>query len=152
MAGIGGDYRPSAVVAGNAAYNHWVKIGSATYSCLEDSLNSAGVANNIAAQINASDPNCSCTTGGAYGNEIFISLRSGKYGPVAVSSSDGSGGATLVELPALGEDRQRHVFLLRRIAEQRADSGQRRRRRSTLPTRTARPQWEVSTTTRSSSR
>ena len=80
---------------GNAAYNHWVKIGSATYSCLEDSLNSAGVANNIAAQINASDPNCSCTTGGAYGNEIFISLRSGKYGPVAVSSSDGSGGATL---------------------------------------------------------
>jgi hypothetical protein len=80
---------------GNAAYNHWVKIGSATYSCLEDSLNSAGVANNIAAQINASDPNCSCTTGGAYGNEIFISLRSGKYGPMAVSSSDGSGGATL---------------------------------------------------------
>ena len=80
---------------GNAAYNHWVKIGSATYSCLEDSLNSAGVANNIAGQINASDPNCSCTTGGAYGNEIFISLRSGKYGPVAVSSSDGSGGATL---------------------------------------------------------
>ena len=80
---------------GNAAYNHWVKIGSNTYSCLEGSLNSAGVANNIAAQINASDPNCSCTTGGAYGNEIFISLRSGEYGPVAVSSSDGSGGATL---------------------------------------------------------
>ncbi|HJX53492.1 MAG TPA: hypothetical protein VJ801_12065, partial [Polyangia bacterium] len=80
---------------GNAAYNHWVKIGSATYPCLEDSLNSAGVASNIAAQINASDPNCSCTTGGAYGNEIFISLRSGNYGPVAVSSSDGSGGATL---------------------------------------------------------
>ena len=44
---------------GNAAYNHWVTIGSATYSCLEDSLNSAGVANNIAGQINASDPNCS---------------------------------------------------------------------------------------------
>ena len=80
---------------GNAAYNHWVKIGSNTYSCLEGSLNSAGVASNIAAQINASDPNCSCTTGGAYGNEIFISLRSGEYGPVAVSSSDGSGGATL---------------------------------------------------------
>lgn len=80
---------------GNAAYNHWVKIGSATYPCLEDSLNSAGVASNIAAQINASDPDCSCTTGGAYGNEIFISLRSGNYGPVAVSSSDGSGGATL---------------------------------------------------------
>ena len=61
----------------------------------KDSLNSAGVASNIAGQINASDPNCSCTTGGAYGNEIFISLRSGEYGPVAVSSSDGSGGATL---------------------------------------------------------
>ncbi|MGO9892614.1 MAG: beta family protein [Bryobacteraceae bacterium] len=80
---------------GNAAYNHWVKIGLATYSCLEGSLNSAGVASNVAAQINASDPNCSCTTGGAYGNEIFIALRSGEYGPVAVSSSDGSGGATL---------------------------------------------------------
>src|ERR1019366_9191495 len=69
--------------------------GSNPYSCLEGSLNSAGVSNNIAAQISASDPNCACTTGGAYGNEIFISLRSGKYGPVAVSSSDGSGGATL---------------------------------------------------------
>jgi hypothetical protein len=80
---------------GNAAYSHWVKIGSNTYSCLEGSLNSAGVASNVAAQINASDLNCSCTTGGAYGNEIFISLRSGEYGPVAVSSSDGSGGATL---------------------------------------------------------
>jgi len=43
-----------------------------------------GVASNVAAQINASDPNCSCTTGGAYGNEIFIALRSGEYGPVAV--------------------------------------------------------------------
>ena len=49
---------------GNAAYNHWVKIGSATYSCVEDSLNSAGVASNIAGQINASDPNCTATTGG----------------------------------------------------------------------------------------
>ncbi len=48
---------------GNAAYNHWVTIGSATYSCLEGSLNSAGVANNIAGQINASDPNCTATVG-----------------------------------------------------------------------------------------
>lgn len=31
---------------GNAAYNHWAKIGSATYSWLENSLNSAGMANN----------------------------------------------------------------------------------------------------------
>jgi hypothetical protein len=39
----------------NAAYNHSVTIGSATYSCLEDSLNSAGAAVNIAGQINASN-------------------------------------------------------------------------------------------------
>lgn len=80
---------------GNAAYNHSVTIGSATYSCVEGSLNSAGVASKIAAQINASDPNCSCTTGGQYGNEIFIALKTGVAGPVAVSSSDGSGAATL---------------------------------------------------------
>ena len=80
---------------GNAAYNHWVTIGSRTYTCLEDSLSSGGVANNIAAQINASDPNCSASVGGAYGNEITIALRSGVSGPVQVSSSDGSGTATL---------------------------------------------------------
>jgi len=88
------DYRPSPMVAGERGLQPLGKDRSATYPCLEDSLNSAGVASNIAAQINASDPNCSCTTGGAYGNEIFISLRSGNYGPVAVSSSDGSGGAS----------------------------------------------------------
>jgi len=85
---------------GNAAYNHWVKIGAATYSCLEDSLNSAGVAINIAGQINASDPNCTATTGGTYGNEIFIALKSGISGPVAVSSSDGSAADTLTQTTA----------------------------------------------------
>ena len=85
---------------GNAAYNHWVTIGSATYSCLEDSLNSAGVANNIAGQINASDPNCTATTGGDYGNEIFITLKAGVAGPVAVSSSDGSAADTLSQVSA----------------------------------------------------
>ncbi|MDE3166232.1 MAG: hypothetical protein KGN36_10525 [Acidobacteriota bacterium] len=85
---------------GNAAYNHWVRIGSATYSCLEDSLNSAGVAGNIAAQINASDPNCTATTGGAYGNEIFITLKTGVAGPVAVSSSDGSAADSLSQVSA----------------------------------------------------
>ncbi len=80
---------------GNASYNHSVTIGGTTYSCLEDSLSSAGVASNIAAQINASDPNCTASVGGAYGNEITIALRSGVTGPVAVSSSDGSGPATL---------------------------------------------------------
>jgi hypothetical protein len=85
---------------GNAAYNHWVRIGSATYPCLEDSLNSAGVANNIAGQINASDPNCTATTGGAYGNEIFITLKTGVAGPVAVSSSDGSAADTLSQVSA----------------------------------------------------
>jgi hypothetical protein len=85
---------------GNAAYNHWVRIGSATYSCLEDSLNSAGVANNIASQINASDPNCTATTGGTYGNEIFITLKTGVAGPVAVSSSDGSAADTLSQVSA----------------------------------------------------
>jgi len=85
---------------GNAAYNHWVTIGSATYSCLEDSLNSAGVASNIAGQINASDPNCAATTGGTYGNEIFITLKAGVAGPVAVSSSDGSASDTLTQTTA----------------------------------------------------
>jgi len=85
---------------GNAAYNHWVTIGSATYSCLEDSLNSASVANNIAGQINASDLNCTATTGGAYGNEIFITLKAGVAGPVAVSSSDGSAADTLSQVSA----------------------------------------------------
>jgi hypothetical protein len=85
---------------GNAAYNHSVTIGSATYSCLEDSLNSAGVAINIAGQINASDPNCTATTGGAYGNEIFITLKAGISGPVAVSSSDGSAADTLTQTTA----------------------------------------------------
>ena len=85
---------------GNAAYNHSVTIGSATYSCLEDSLNSAGVANNIAGQINASDPNCTATTGGTYGNEIFITLKTSVAGPVAVSSSDGSAADTLSQVSA----------------------------------------------------
>jgi hypothetical protein len=85
---------------GNAAYNHWVTIGSATYSCVEDSLNSAGVANNIAGQINASDSNCTATTGGTYGNEIFITLKTGVGGPVAVSSSDGSASDTLTQTTA----------------------------------------------------
>ncbi len=84
---------------GNAAYNHWVRIGSATYSCLEDSLNSAGVAGNIAAQINASDPNCTATTGGTYGNEIFT-LKTGVAGSVAVSSSDGSAPDSLSQVSA----------------------------------------------------
>ena len=85
---------------GNAAYNHWVSIGSATYSCPEDSLNSAGVANNIVAQINAADPNCTATTGGDYGNEIFITLKPAVSGPVAVSSSDGSAADALSQVSA----------------------------------------------------
>jgi hypothetical protein len=85
---------------GNAAYNHWVTIGSATYSCLEDSLNSAGVASNIAGQINASDLNCTATTGGTYGNEIFITLKATVAGPIAVSSSDGSAADTLTQTTA----------------------------------------------------
>jgi hypothetical protein len=85
---------------GNAAYNHWVTIGSATYSCVEGSLNSAGVASNIAAQINASDPNCTATTGGAFGNEIFITLKPGVSGPIAVSSSDGSAPDSLTQTTA----------------------------------------------------
>ena len=85
---------------GNSAYNHWVRIGSATYSCLEDSFNSAGVAGNIAAQINASDPICTATTGGTYGNEIFITLKTGVAGPVAVSSSDGSAADSLSQVSA----------------------------------------------------
>ena len=85
---------------GNAACSHWVRIGSATYSCLEDSLSSAGLANNIGGQINASDPNCTATTSGTYGKEIFITLKAGVAGPVAVSSSDGSAADTLSQVSA----------------------------------------------------
>jgi hypothetical protein len=85
---------------GNASYNHTVTIGGTTYSCLEGSLNSAGVAANIAAQINAFDPNCTATVGGQYDNEIFIALKPAVAGPVAVSSSDGSAADTLTQTTA----------------------------------------------------
>jgi len=75
---------------GNPNYVHWVKIGDTTYSCIEDGYSSAQIAQNIAAQINANDPYCAASTGGTYGNEITISLRPGQYGPVNVTSSDGS--------------------------------------------------------------
>jgi len=46
------------------------------------------------------DPNCTATTGGTYGNEIFITLKTGVAGPVAVSSSDGSAADTLSQVSA----------------------------------------------------
>ena len=58
--------------------------GAAT--CLEDSLNGAGVAGNIAARINASNANCTASTGGTQSNEIFITLKAGAAGPVALSA------------------------------------------------------------------
>ncbi len=76
-------------------YVHWVQIGSTKYQVAEDGLNSAQIANNIAGQINSSDPNCSATVTGTYNNEIIVALRSGVAGPVTVSSSDGSATATL---------------------------------------------------------
>jgi hypothetical protein len=85
---------------GNAAYNHWVTIGSAKYSCLEGSLPAVGIASNIAFQINASDPNCTAITGGTSGNEIFITLKSDVSGPLTVSSSDGSAPDTLTQATA----------------------------------------------------
>ena len=78
-------------------YQHWVKIGSVTYSCYEGSLNSAQIAANVAAQINATDPNCTATVGGQYNNEILITLKAGVAGPIAVSSSDGSAAASLTQ-------------------------------------------------------
>jgi hypothetical protein len=81
-------------------YLHSVTIGTAVYSVLEDGLNSAQVAQNISAQINASDANCSAEVGGGYGNEITISLRANKAGPIDVSSSDGSAPATLQRVDA----------------------------------------------------
>jgi len=61
----------------NPNYLHWVQIGNATYSVLEDALSSAQIAQAIAAQINANDPYCQAATGGQYGNEITITLRAG---------------------------------------------------------------------------
>jgi len=79
-----GKYGPSGCVhsdgSGGATlsnYQHWVTIGSVTYSCYEGSLNSAQIAANVAAQINATDPNCTATVGGQYNNEILITLKAG---------------------------------------------------------------------------
>ena len=85
---------------GDPNYVHWVQIADATYSCVEDGLSSAQIAQNIAAQINANDPYCTASTGGQYGNEITITLRVGQDGPVNVSSSDGSASATLQRITA----------------------------------------------------
>jgi hypothetical protein len=75
-----------------AGANHWVKVGNTTYSCDQGSLTAAQIAANIAGQITASDPNCSAA---ANDNVITVTLRSGVAGPISVSSSDGSGPATL---------------------------------------------------------
>jgi hypothetical protein len=83
-----------------STYTHWVKIGTATYSCAQGSLAASQIASNIANQIVTSDPNCTATTGGAQGNEITISLRTGIQGPIQVSSSDGSSSATLTGFDA----------------------------------------------------
>ena len=76
-------------------YVHWAQIGSNKYQTREDDMNSAQVAQALAGQINSSDPNCTATVTGAYNNEIIIALKPGILGPVSVSSSDGSGPATL---------------------------------------------------------
>lgn len=75
-------------------YVHWVQIGSSKYSCEQGALSAADVAANIAGQIAAGDPTCTAT---ASSNAIMVSLRSGQVGPVQVSSSDGSGPATLTD-------------------------------------------------------
>lgn len=80
-----------------SGYTHWVQIGTVRYSCAQGSLTSAQIAANIAAQVAASDPNCTATVGGTSGNGVMVSLRSGVVGPIAVSSSDGSGPATLTD-------------------------------------------------------
>jgi hypothetical protein len=81
---------------GNATYVHSVTIGGATYSCVEGTLSSAQIAFNIVGQILASDPNCTAAVGlGGNANVITVGLLPGVAGPVAVSSSDGSAGATL---------------------------------------------------------
>lgn len=80
-------------------YIHWVQIGSTKYSCNQGALSAAAVAANIASQVTASDPTCTATVGGAQGNGVIVSLRSGVSGPIAVSSSDGTGPATLTAAP-----------------------------------------------------
>lgn len=76
-------------------YVHWVQIGANKYQIAEDGLNSAQIASALAQQINASDPNCTAMVGGQYNNEVTLALKSGIAGPISVSSSDGSGAATL---------------------------------------------------------
>ena len=78
-------------------YRHWVQVGSAQYSCLQGSLNSAQVAANIASQISANDPTCTAAVGGSQGNGVIVSLRSGQSGPVVVTDSDGGGPTTVAD-------------------------------------------------------
>src|ERR1017187_6477425 len=99
-----GKYGPVAVSSSDGSggatlsnYQHWVKIGSVTYSCYEGSLNSAQIAANVAAQINATDPNCTATVGGQYNNEILITLKAGVARPIAGSSSDGCAAGWLTQ-------------------------------------------------------
>ena len=75
---------------------HSVTIAGVVYSCDQDGLSSAQIAQNIADQINASDPNCTATVGAdGNTNDITIALKTGVQGPISVSSSDGSAAATL---------------------------------------------------------
>jgi hypothetical protein len=126
-------------------YQHWVQIGSVTYSCYEGSLNSAQIAANVAGQINATDPNCTATVGGQYNNEILITLKAGVAGPIAVSSSDGSAAASLTQgtecrdhpeqhrqpdqRNELGAERPRRARRRRGVAEPVGDHGHAGRRR-----------------------
>ncbi len=78
-------------------YIHWVQVGGNQYSCAQGSLTSAQIAENIAAQITASDPDCIATTGGSQGNGVIVTLRTGHSGPVTVADSDGAGASTLLD-------------------------------------------------------
>jgi len=85
-----GKYGPVAVSSSDGSggatlsnYQHWVQIGSVTYSCYEGSLNSAQIAANVAAQINATDPELHGHRGSQYNNEILITLKAGIAGPIA---------------------------------------------------------------------
>jgi hypothetical protein len=77
---------------GNSGYQHSVTIAGSVYSVAENGLGSADIATNIAGQINSSDPNCTAATSS---NILTLTLKAGVVGPVTVSSSDGSGSATL---------------------------------------------------------
>ena len=79
---------------------HYLWVNDIGYGVLESTAaDSADIATRLVAAIGPFNPDVDCT---ANGNIVTVSLKTGVNGPVLVSSSDGSGPATLSNEPVPG--------------------------------------------------